>query len=536
MTEQQPITIELVMAKLDDGGKTLRLNILGITEINQCIKDYMKLVQTLELHHNLLKRIDNIDSAILENLGVSNNELEGVHKIQLQKLLKLDLSFNKIIGLILGNKLIQHLNLENNKLCKIDFLNNLKDLKYLNLGGNLIEKVDFLVFNVQLEELNIRRNKISTLKGSFSNTKKLKILDASNNQINDTQFIDTITELEELNLSNNQISVLKIENQNENLNILDLSYNQIDDLRVLEFKFPYLTNLYVQSNQIYAENCFDFLKLMSNLIDIQFQGNPFQSREYEDKFIVDCPWLELINGREVGKPGQYVKQEVLALKEKLQELDIDVNNYHMSDLDNEEGIVTEERLKAILRVQGFQDDEQEIVNKINEEDQKDENIMAENEFFKFVTEQNEQMDNIRAQYLRRLLKTQQSECSTQRGIQDEQTLQDSQIKQQFIEDDQIIVGINHSNKDTNLKQKLLIRSLPKPQKKQSILSEISQLKQTMKSKEFYQSLGFTQPQNRNRVPQQRMNLSSENFNKTSEVRSNSSRPQMSNSQLKLPKI
>ncbi|CAK90145.1 unnamed protein product (macronuclear) [Paramecium tetraurelia] len=487
------------------------------------------------------------NSAILENLGVSNNELEGVHKIQLQKLLKLDLSFNRITGLILGSKLIQHLNLENNKLLKIDFLNNLKDLRYLNLGGNLIEKIDFLVFNVQvrfsqllsqLEELNIRRNKICTLKGSFSNTKKLKILDASNNRISDTQFIDTITELEELNLSYNQISVLKIENQNENLNILDLSYNQIDDLRVLEFKFPYLTNLYVQSNQIYAENCVDFLKLMSNLIDIQFQGNPFSSREYEDKFIVDCPWLELINGREVGKPGQYIKQEVIALKEKLQELDIDVNNYHMSDLDNEEGIVTEERLKAILRVQGFQDDEDEIVNKISDEDQRDENIMAETEFIKFVTEQNEQMDNIRAQYLRRLLKTQQSECSTQRGNQEEQFLQDSQLKQQIVEDsnEQAVVEINQGNKETIVKQKLLIRSLPKPQKKQSILSEISQLKQNMKSKEFYQSLGFNQPQNRNRGAQQRMNLSSENFNKSSEIRSSSSRPQMSNSQLKLPKI
>ena len=48
--------------------------------------------------------IDNIDSPILENLGVSNNELEGVHKIQLQKLIKLDLSFNRITGLIFGCK------------------------------------------------------------------------------------------------------------------------------------------------------------------------------------------------------------------------------------------------------------------------------------------------------------------------------------------------------------------------------------------------------------------------------------------------
>jgi protein phosphatase 1 regulatory subunit 7 len=36
------------------------------------------------------------------------------------------------------------------------------------------------------------------------------------------------------------------------------------------------------------------------------------------------------------------------LKEKLQELDIDVNNFHLSDFDD--GYVTEERLKAILRV------------------------------------------------------------------------------------------------------------------------------------------------------------------------------------------
>lgn len=85
--------------------------------------------------------------------------------------------------------------------------------------------MDFIVFNTQLEELIIRKNKISTLKGALSNVPKLRILDASQNRIIETQFIDSLPELEELNLSRNLISQLKVENKNENLNILDLSYN-----------------------------------------------------------------------------------------------------------------------------------------------------------------------------------------------------------------------------------------------------------------------------------------------------------------------
>ncbi|CAD8095286.1 unnamed protein product [Paramecium sonneborni] len=74
---------------------------------------------------------------------------KGVYQIQLQKFIKQDLFYNRITDLIFGSRQIQHLNLENNKLYKIHFLNNLKDLKYLNLG-NLIDKIDFLVFNIQL--------------------------------------------------------------------------------------------------------------------------------------------------------------------------------------------------------------------------------------------------------------------------------------------------------------------------------------------------------------------------------------------------
>lgn len=96
--------------------------------------------------------------------------------------------------------------------------------------------------------MNIRKNRISTLKGAFSNTPKLRILDASGNRITETLFIDQLPELEELNISRNAISQLKMENKNENLNILDISYNQLDDLRILEFKYPYLTHCYIQNN------------------------------------------------------------------------------------------------------------------------------------------------------------------------------------------------------------------------------------------------------------------------------------------------
>ena len=38
---------------------------------------------------------------------------------------------------------------------------------------------------------------------------------------------------------------------------------------------------------------------------------------FETKVIIQCPWLEMINGKEVGKPGNYVIKEIKNIREEL---------------------------------------------------------------------------------------------------------------------------------------------------------------------------------------------------------------------------
>lgn len=45
------------------------------------------------------------------------------------------------------------------------------------------------------------------------------------------------------------------------------------------------------------------MKLMKYIMVIEFKGNPFVTDEYENQFIIDCPWIEIVNQREVQKPA-----------------------------------------------------------------------------------------------------------------------------------------------------------------------------------------------------------------------------------------
>ena len=64
---------------------------------------------------------------------------------------------------------------------------------------------------------------------------------------------------------------------------------------------------------------------------------------------MQCPWLELVNGREVGKPAQYLIKEIKEIREEMQKMDIDIDKITYSDLQNEDNdILTEEKFKAIL--------------------------------------------------------------------------------------------------------------------------------------------------------------------------------------------
>ena len=78
-------------------------------------------------------------------------------------------------------------------------------------------------------------------------------------------------------------------------------------------------------------------------------SNNLSSIRFETKIVIECPWIELINGKEVGKPGNYIIKEIKNIREELDKEEIDLDKYTFVDLNDEVDIVTEEKFKAILR-------------------------------------------------------------------------------------------------------------------------------------------------------------------------------------------
>jgi protein phosphatase 1 regulatory subunit 7 len=45
-----------------------------------------------------------------------------------------------------------------------------------------------------------------------------------------------------------------------------------------------------------------------------------------------CPWLEVVNAKEVGKPANYIIKQIRDIREYMREIDMDVDNFTYSDL------------------------------------------------------------------------------------------------------------------------------------------------------------------------------------------------------------
>lgn len=118
---------------------------------------------------------------ILERLDLSCNkiiDLSSLSNIKTLECLKyLDLSNNLIdwlFGLEAVSKSLEHLNLAENKLVKMENLECLKSLKILNLRNNLISTIENLG-SIPLEELDLTNNRISKI-GQNINIPALKKL------------------------------------------------------------------------------------------------------------------------------------------------------------------------------------------------------------------------------------------------------------------------------------------------------------------------------------------------------------------------
>ncbi|KAI7891954.1 uncharacterized protein EV154DRAFT_419476 [Mucor mucedo] len=218
------------------------------------------------------------------------NSFEKIPEVffELKKLRELDLSHNKIQKVVLGDNSIEQLDLSYNEITSIELdeksNQDLISLRKLNLSHNQISQLpSSLTGWTKLQELQVNQNK---LKFVFSADKAtvypaLVRLDASNNYISSINKNDTIVvsmpKLLELSLLNNKFTETGLVGLHgaPNIQTLDISSNQLQDIPASVTGLSHLQRLDVRGNQLHALP-YELGKL-AELVAIQCEGNPMRA-------------------------------------------------------------------------------------------------------------------------------------------------------------------------------------------------------------------------------------------------------------------
>ena len=130
-----------------------------------------------------------------------------------------------------------------------------------NLNTNDLDNCDYLsIIKLKIEGLNT--NNINLLLDKLYKFTNLKILDLSYNQITEIKGLDYLVNLQKLNLHNNQITEIKGLNNLINLQELVLDSNKITEIKAID-NLINLQKIYLGTNHITE------IKAIDNLINLQ---------------------------------------------------------------------------------------------------------------------------------------------------------------------------------------------------------------------------------------------------------------------------
>ena len=240
-----------------------------LNEIETLNKPCFENLSELDLSNNFMENLEIFAKPTFKNLTSINLNHNNISVLDPLK----KASFKYLTNLILSNNQISNLD----SLAKVPF----KSLDKLNLSGNLI--TDLEVFkNVpfkSLTYLNISGNEITdeTLSLNKINLPNLNVLDLSHNNISDISGLESnqYQKLKMLNLGKNHISNIDILSRANftNINILLFYDNQISNISVLSaVPFSNLTYLNLSYNEISDINCLSNIPF-TNLEKLDLSGN-----------------------------------------------------------------------------------------------------------------------------------------------------------------------------------------------------------------------------------------------------------------------
>ncbi|XP_009211412.1 protein phosphatase 1 regulatory subunit 42 isoform X2 [Papio anubis] len=204
-------------------------------------------------------------------------------------------------------KKITHINFSDKNIDAIEDLSLCKNLSVLYLYDNCISQITNLNYATNLTHLYLQNNCISCIE-NLRSLKKLEKLYLGGNYIAVIEGLEGLGELRELHVENQRLPLGEkllfdprtLQSLAKSLSILNISNNNIDDIRDLEI-LENLNQLIAVDNQLLHVKDLEFLlnKLMK-LWKIDLNGNPVCLKpKYRDRLILVSKSLEFLDGKEI---------------------------------------------------------------------------------------------------------------------------------------------------------------------------------------------------------------------------------------------
>lgn len=214
----------------------------------------------------------------LIEINLENNYLENIEYIQeLPNVRRVNLQGNKIQSLenseiFFGCTSLEYLDLSYNNIIEFNeiFLTNIREtLKTLKINNNkeLEEELED-----DDENKKIEAKKLSSMQW-LKNFKSLEILEAKNNEITESRFFANLPNLEELYLSGNSIISLNDMKGLPNLTIIDISDNKFWNLKLVQSWGKNISKSLITNKWSSISNLKSFSSLETVIIDDEIMKN-----------------------------------------------------------------------------------------------------------------------------------------------------------------------------------------------------------------------------------------------------------------------
>jgi Leucine-rich repeat (LRR) protein len=283
--------------------KQIDLKAKQLTNLHK-LDEFCEQLEELDVSRNKISQLDGVPRTV-RHLRISHNCLTDLAAWgHLSNLQYIDVSNNEIESLSAFKYLVhlRGLRADNNQIKSLEGINQLDGLLTLRLRGNLVETLDFSGTKLQrLTDIDLQRNKLTKVQ-NLEELRSLSTLNLEDNKL--TQFSlseDMLWSLKYLRLSGNSLESIDI-SRYPNLRLLYLDRNRLGLVKGL-LKTKHLDSLSLREQQTGARIDMSFLNEAFEVRKLFLSGNLLDGFVPQVDFL-NLQFLELANcGLQFLTPG-----------------------------------------------------------------------------------------------------------------------------------------------------------------------------------------------------------------------------------------